>query len=68
MPKKDIIEEQSINERNIEILKQHFPNAIETDEEGKIIVNAQKLQMARRTTPQEEGRCADHIPQKRCAS
>ncbi len=45
MPK-DIIEEQSINERNIEILKQNFPNAIETDEGGKIIVNAQKLQMA----------------------
>ncbi len=43
--KKDVIEIESIDDRNIKILKENFPNAISTDEEGKFIIDPIKLQM-----------------------
>ena len=44
--KKNIIEEQSINDTNYEQLKKLFPHAISVDENGKYVIDPQKLQMS----------------------
>lgn len=43
---KNVIEEQSINEVNYELLKKQFPNAVSIDENGKYVIDPQKLQMS----------------------
>lgn len=45
-PKQPILSEQTVNLRHLEILQQHFPQALEIDEQGRYIVNAAKLQLA----------------------
>jgi len=42
----NIIQEQSINNINYELLKKQFPNAISIDEDGKYTIDPQKLQMS----------------------
>ena len=42
---KNIIEEKSINENSLEILKRYFPNAIKLDD-GKHLIDIQALQLA----------------------
>ncbi len=42
----NIIQEQSINDINYELLKKQFPNAISIDEDGKYSIDPQKLQMS----------------------
>lgn len=44
--KKNIIEEQSINDINYELLKKQFPHAVSIDENGKYVIDPQKLQMS----------------------
>lgn len=44
--KKNIIEEQSINDNNYQKLKELFPHAISVDENGKYVIDPQKLQMS----------------------
>lgn len=44
--KKNAIEEQSINDINYELLKKQFPHAISIDEDGKYVIDPQKLQMS----------------------
>jgi adenine-specific DNA-methyltransferase len=44
--KKNVIEEQSINDVNYELLKKQFPNAVSIDENGKYVIDPQKLQMS----------------------
>ena len=44
--KKNVIEEKSINDVNYELLKKQFPNAISIDENGKYVIDPQKLQMS----------------------
>ncbi|MCT7468939.1 site-specific DNA-methyltransferase [Aliarcobacter cryaerophilus] len=44
--KKDVIEEQSINDVNYELLKKQFPHAVSIDENGKYVIDPQKLQMS----------------------
>jgi len=44
--KKNIIEEQSINDNNYQKLKELFPHAVSIDEEGKYIIDKEKLQMS----------------------
>src|SRR5574344_812621 len=44
--KKNVIEEQSINEVNYELLKKQFPHAVSIDENGKYVIDPQKLQMS----------------------
>lgn len=44
--KKNVIEERSINDLNYENLKKLFPHAVSMDEEGKYIIDPQKLQMS----------------------
>ena len=44
--KKNIIEEQSINDNNYKKLKELFPHAVSVDEDGKYVVDPQKLQMS----------------------
>ena len=46
MRKKNVIDEQSINDINYKLLKKQFPNAISIDENGKYIIDPQKLQMS----------------------
>jgi adenine-specific DNA-methyltransferase len=43
---KNVIEEQSINDVNYELLKKQFPNAVSIDENGKYVIDPQKLQMS----------------------
>lgn len=43
---KNVIEEQSINEVNYELLKKQFPHALSIDENGKYVIDPQKLQMS----------------------
>jgi len=43
--KKNIIEEQSINDNNYKKLKELFPDAVSIDEDGKYIIDKEKLQM-----------------------
>ena len=43
---KNVIEEQSINEVNYELLKKQFPHAVSIDENGKYVIDPQKLQMS----------------------
>jgi len=44
--KKDIINENSINDINYELLKKQFPNAVSIDDSGKYIIDPAKLQMS----------------------
>ena len=44
--KKNVIEEQSINEVNYELLKKQFPHAVSIDENGRYVIDPQKLQMS----------------------
>ena len=44
--KKDVIEEQSINDVNYEKLKELFPHAVSVDENGKYVIDSKKLQMS----------------------
>ena len=44
--KKNIIEEQSINDNNYQKLKELFPHAVSIDESGKYSIDPQKLQMS----------------------
>ncbi|HUH42005.1 MAG TPA: site-specific DNA-methyltransferase [Sulfurimonas sp.] len=44
--KKNVIEEQSINDSNYQKLKELFPHAISIDEDGKYIIDKEKLQMS----------------------
>jgi adenine-specific DNA-methyltransferase len=44
--KKNAIEEQSINDINYQQLKKLFPHAISVDENGKYVIDPQKLQMS----------------------
>ncbi|KIM04441.1 MAG: hypothetical protein KN64_07755 [Sulfurovum sp. AS07-7] len=44
--KKNIIQEQSINDKNYQKLKELFPHAVSLDEDGKYIIDPQKLQMS----------------------
>lgn len=44
--KKNIIEEQSINDINYELLKKQFPHAVSVNEDGKYIIDKEKLQMS----------------------
>ncbi len=46
MPKKNVIEEMSINDINYELLKKQFPHAVSVDEEGKYSIDPEKLQMS----------------------
>ncbi|PNV83488.1 MAG: site-specific DNA-methyltransferase [Sulfurimonas sp.] len=43
--KQDILTQESINERNIALLRENFPGAIEENIDGSFTVNANKLQM-----------------------
>ena len=43
--KKDVIEEKTIAEVNYKLLKEHFPNAVTIDDDGKYVIDANKLQM-----------------------
>ncbi|WP_418178992.1 site-specific DNA-methyltransferase [Aliarcobacter lanthieri] len=44
--KKNVIEEQSINDVNYVLLKKQFPHAVSIDENGKYAIDPQKLQMS----------------------
>ncbi|MCW8895010.1 site-specific DNA-methyltransferase [Sulfurimonas sp.] len=44
--KENVMDEQSINDINYELLKKQFPHAVSIDEEGKYIIDPQKLQMS----------------------
>ncbi|CAA6803038.1 MAG: Type III restriction-modification system methylation subunit (EC [uncultured Sulfurovum sp.] len=44
--KENVINEQSINDINYELLKNQFPHAISIDEDGKYIIDPKKLQMS----------------------
>jgi len=46
MVKQNIIDEKTINNLNYELLKKQFPNAIGIDEDGRYIIDPQKLQMS----------------------
>ena len=44
--KKNVIEEKSINDVNYELLKKQFPDAVRIDENGKYIIDKEKLQLS----------------------
>ena len=44
--KKNIIDEQSINDNNYQKLKELFPHAVSVGEDGKYVIDPQKLQMS----------------------
>ncbi|MDQ1341273.1 MAG: adenine-specific DNA-methyltransferase, partial [Campylobacterota bacterium] len=44
--KKNVIEEQSINDTNYQKLKELFPHAVSLDENGKYVIDPKKLQMS----------------------
>lgn len=44
--KKNVIEEQSINDTNYQKLKELFPHAVSIDENGKYVIDPKKLQMS----------------------
>lgn len=44
--KKNIIEEQAINDTNYAQLKKLFPHAVSIDEDGKYVIDPQKLQLS----------------------
>jgi adenine-specific DNA-methyltransferase len=44
--KKNIIEKQTINDVNYKKLKELFPHAVSLDENGKYVLDPQKLQMS----------------------
>jgi adenine specific DNA methylase Mod len=44
--KKNTIEEQSINDNNYKKLKELFPHAVSVNEDGKYVIDPQKLQMS----------------------
>lgn len=41
-----VIKEKSINEVNYDLLKKQFPHAVSIDEDGKYVIDPQKLQMS----------------------
>jgi adenine-specific DNA-methyltransferase len=41
--KENVIDEKSINDINYELLKKQFPHAVSVDEDGKYIIDSQKL-------------------------
>jgi len=43
---KSVIEEKSINDVNFEALKRLFPHAVSVDEDGRYVIDPQKLQMS----------------------
>lgn len=43
---KNVIKEQSINDVNYELLRKQFPHAVSIDENGKYVIDPQKLQMS----------------------
>lgn len=46
MIKKNVINEQTISDINYELLKKQFPHAVTIDEDGKYVIDPQKLQMS----------------------
>jgi len=44
--KKNVIEEQTINDNYYQKLKELFPHAVSIDENGKYVIDPQKLQMS----------------------
>ena len=44
--KENVINEKSINEINYELLKKQFPHAVSIDEDGKYVIDPQKLQIS----------------------
>ncbi|WP_415397827.1 site-specific DNA-methyltransferase [Sulfurimonas sp. CS5] len=44
--KKNTIEEQTINDNNYQKLKEFFPHAVSIDEDGKYVIDKEKLQMS----------------------
>ena len=44
--KKNVIEEQSINDNNYKKLKELFPHAVSINESGKYVIDKEKLQMS----------------------
>lgn len=42
----DIIEQTSIQERNLAVLLQHFPGVVSTNDEGELVINTDKLKLA----------------------
>ena len=44
--KKNVIDEQSINDSNYKELKKLFPHAVSIDAEGKYVIDSQKLQLS----------------------
>ncbi len=46
MAQKNVIDEQSINDINYELLKKQFPHAVSIDENGKYSIDPEKLQMS----------------------
>ncbi len=44
--KENVIDEQTINDINYELLRKQFPHAVTVDEDGKYIIDPQKLQMS----------------------
>jgi adenine-specific DNA-methyltransferase len=44
---KNLIDEETIQDRNLRILQEYFPQALERDpQDGKYIINSEKLQLA----------------------
>jgi adenine-specific DNA-methyltransferase len=44
--KQDVIDEKSVNDVNFEKLRELFPHAVGVDEDGKYVIDTQKLQMS----------------------
>lgn len=42
----DIIEQTSIQERNLAVLLQHFPGVVSSNDEGELVINTDKLKLA----------------------
>lgn len=42
----NVIEQESIQERNLEILLKNFPGVVSTGEDGELVINAEKLKLA----------------------
>jgi len=46
LKKENVINEKSINDINYELLKKQFPHAVTIDEDGKYMIDPQKLQLS----------------------
>ena len=44
--KENVINEKTVNDINYELLKEQFPHAVSVDEDGKYVIDPQKLQMS----------------------